>query len=45
MTQTQIAAAKVLLAKTIPDLKQTELIGDPDRPVAITEVTRKIVGG
>jgi len=45
MTRTQIDAAKILLAKTVPDLKAIEISGDPDRPVAIQEVTRTIVGG
>ena len=44
MTQTQIAAAKILLAKTVPDLKQVELRGDPDNPIqVVTEVRRTVV--
>jgi hypothetical protein len=44
MTATQIAAAKILLAKTLPDLKQVELSGDPDNPLqVVTEVRRTVV--
>lgn len=43
MTQTQIAAAKILLGKTIPDLKAVEVSGDPDKPLAIEMVRREIV--
>jgi hypothetical protein len=43
LSQTQIAAAKILLAKTIPDLKQMELTGDAENPVVIQTVRREIV--
>jgi hypothetical protein len=44
MTRSQIDAAKILLAKTIPDLKQVELSGDPDNPLqVVTEVRRTVV--
>ena len=45
MTASQVQAAKIVIGKSIPDLKTMELIGDPDRPVAITEIKRTIVGG
>lgn len=31
----QVAAAKVLLAKSLPDLQTVELTGDADRPLVI----------
>jgi hypothetical protein len=45
MTTSQVQAAKIVIAKSIPDLKQMELVGDPDRPVAIQEIKRIVVGG
>ena len=35
MTPSQIAAAKVILAKLVPDLARTEMTGDPDRPLEV----------
>jgi hypothetical protein len=43
LSATQIAAAKILLAKTVPDLKAVEVSGDPDKPLAIEMVRREIV--
>ena len=43
MSQSQINAAKIVIGKTIPDLKSIELTGDADKPVAFSEVTRTIV--
>lgn len=36
MTPAQVQAAKIVIAKEIPDLKALELSGDPDNPVKIT---------
>lgn len=33
LTATQVQAARVLLAKTLPDLTAVEMSGDPDSPV------------
>lgn len=33
MSTTQVTAARVLLAKTVPDLSSVELTGDPDKPI------------
>lgn len=33
MSATQIKAAEILLKKTMPDLKQTEHVGDPENPI------------
>jgi hypothetical protein len=36
MTQSQVNAAKVVIGKSIPDLKAIELSGDPDAPVSLS---------
>ena len=41
MTTTELSAAKICLAKVVPDLKQTEHTGDVG--VEITKVVRTIV--
>lgn len=41
MTSTQIQAAKILLAKVVPDLKQVEFDGKVEQ--SITQITRKVV--
>lgn len=41
MTQGQVTAARILLSKVVPDLKQTEHTGDIG--VQVTEVRRTIV--
>ena len=41
MTQGQVTAARILLSKVVPDLKQTEHTGDVG--VQLTEVRRTIV--
>lgn len=33
MTPAQIQAAKIVIAKIVPDLKSVEVSGNPDRPV------------
>jgi hypothetical protein len=38
-----VQAAKIVIAKSIPDLKQMELVGDADRPIAIQAIRREIV--
>jgi hypothetical protein len=43
MTPSQVQAAKIVIAKSIPDLKQMELVGDADRPIAIQAIRREIV--
>ncbi len=39
----RLNAIKLLLNKSLPDLQSIELTGDADNPVAITQITRKIV--
>ena len=36
MTQSQVNPAKVVIGKSIPDLKAIELSGDPDAPVSLS---------
>jgi hypothetical protein len=33
MTQSQVNAAKIVIGKSIPDLKAMELSSDPERPI------------
>jgi hypothetical protein len=40
---TQVQAALGLLKKTLPDLTATELSGDQDNPVAVTQIQRTII--
>lgn len=35
LTATQVNAAKILLAKSVPDLSSIELTGDPDKPLRV----------
>ena len=35
LSATQIKAIEILLKKTMPDLKQVEVTGDVDKPIAI----------
>jgi len=35
LSATQIKAIEILLKKTLPDLKQVEVTGDVDKPIAI----------
>lgn len=39
----RLNAIKLLLSKALPDLSSVQLTGDPDQPVAIQEITRKII--
>ncbi len=39
LTQTQVAAAKILLGKCLPDLSSVELTGNDDKPVTIIQET------
>ena len=41
MSSTQINAARILLAKVVPDLKQVEFDGKVEQ--SITQITRKVV--
>lgn len=43
LTSEKVSAAKALLNKRLPDLVRSELAGDPDNPVVISEITRKII--
>lgn len=36
LSPAQVTAAQVLLRKTLPDLAQTEVTGDPEKPLAMT---------
>lgn len=36
LTATQVNAAKILLAKSVPDLSSIELTGDPENPVHVS---------
>lgn len=44
MTRTQIEAAKVVLAKLVPDLARQEMTGPEGGPVQVEEVRRRIIG-
>jgi hypothetical protein len=35
LTATQVAAARILLGKTVPDLSSVELTGDAEKPVHV----------
>lgn len=39
----RLSAIKLLLSKSLPDLTSVEITGDPDNPLAIQEVERRIV--
>ena len=43
LTSSQVTSAKILLDRTLPVLSQTQLSGDEDNPLAITEITRTVV--
>lgn len=43
MSPSQVRAVEVLLKKSVPDLSNITLAGDPNNPVAFTEVRRTIV--
>lgn len=43
LTQTQIAAARIFLSKTIPDLSSVQHKGDADNPIS-TSLTVKLIG-
>lgn len=40
---TQVRAIEVLLKKVLPDLQSTELSGDPDNPVGVTQRIERVV--
>lgn len=42
MTSAQVTSAKILLDKTMSNAPQV-IAGDPDNPIAIQEITRKII--
>ena len=39
----RLNAIKLLLGKALPDLSSVQLTGDPNAPIAYTEVVRKVV--
>lgn len=39
----RLNAIKLLLNKSLPDLQSIELTGDAENPLAVTQITRKIV--
>lgn len=43
LSATQVNAAKIVIGKTIPDLKAIELSGDANNPVAFTQIVRTII--
>lgn len=43
LQNSQLKAIEILLDRSIPKLSAIELTGDPDRPVGIQEVHRKII--
>ncbi|HQT78826.1 MAG TPA: hypothetical protein PLD10_17375 [Rhodopila sp.] len=43
MSQTQVAAAKILLAKAVPDLKALEMNGPNGGPIQVTAIERTII--
>lgn len=45
MTSTQVAAANILLKKTIPDLSSVTVSGDEDNPVQILHRIERVVVG
>jgi hypothetical protein len=38
LSQTQIKAIEILLKKTLPDLSNVQLTGDPENPVVVQEI-------
>ncbi len=44
MTQSQVNAARIVIGKTIPDLKAIEISGDEENPLqVVSKVVREIV--
>lgn len=43
MTSSRLKAIEILLRKSLPDLSSTEITGDEESPLAITEIKRTIV--
>lgn len=43
MPSSRLKAIEILLNKTLPNLQSTELSGDPDSPLTIQTIERKIV--
>lgn len=39
----RLRAIEILLRKTLPDLSNVQMTGDPDNPLAITMIERRIV--
>lgn len=43
MPSSRLKAIEILLNKTLPNLQSTELSGDPENPLMINSIERKIV--
>lgn len=43
LTSTQIRAAEILLKKTLPDLSNVEISGDPDQPLNIVSKIERVI--
>lgn len=43
LSSSRLKAIEILLRKSLPDLSAVELSGDPDNPVGIEAITRRIV--
>ena len=43
ISSSRLKAIEILLRKSLPDLTSVTLTGDPENPVAVTEIVRKVV--
>tara|TARA_R110000772_G_C13310276_1_gene440194 strand:- start:36506 stop:36778 length:273 start_codon:yes stop_codon:yes gene_type:complete len=43
LSNSALQSMKILLDKSLPSLSSTELVGDSDKPLVITEVKRTII--
>lgn len=43
ISASRMKAIEILLRKSLPDLTSVELSGDPDKPVGIQQITRRVI--